>query len=112
MMAKLFIFLLLSFSIATAQSQAFWCGSRSDGNDNSIPSIDPTQLNNYLNAKPIQSRSEKAIQVVVHIVTDDPFQFSYGEVLHQIDILNADFANRSENISKLNSEFLELTGDT
>jgi len=67
--------------------------------------------NNPLEKK-IRSRSEKWLPVVVHVVTNDPQSVSYAQVVHQIEVLNNDFAKKSNNILKLREEFRDLAADT
>ncbi|MEP6794004.1 MAG: M43 family zinc metalloprotease [Saprospiraceae bacterium] len=61
----------------------------------------------------LKSRSEVCYQVVVHIVTRQSATFiSKAQVIHQIDVLNNDFAGKGNNISKLEKEFESLIADT
>ncbi|MGB3080579.1 MAG: M43 family zinc metalloprotease [Saprospiraceae bacterium] len=61
----------------------------------------------------IKTRSEICYQVVVHIVVRQSATFiSNAQVIHQIDVLNNDFAGKGANISKLEKEFEPLISDT
>ncbi|MFZ1676240.1 MAG: M43 family zinc metalloprotease [Saprospiraceae bacterium] len=61
----------------------------------------------------IRTRSEVCYQVVVHIVARESASFiSNAQVIHQIDVLNNDFAGKGANIPKLEKEFLPLISDT
>lgn len=69
-------------------------------------------LEHQLNESRIKNRSEQYFQVVVHVVTRDEFQpVSEAQVIHQIDVLNNDFAGQGENMHKLPSEFKDLAAD-
>lgn len=61
----------------------------------------------------IKTRAEICYQVVVHIVTKPSEGFiSKAQVIHQIDVLNSDFAGRGANIRRLEKEFVPLISDT
>ncbi|HZV71105.1 MAG TPA: M43 family zinc metalloprotease [Saprospiraceae bacterium] len=61
----------------------------------------------------VRPRSETYYQVVVHIITRmGSTPISKAQVIHQIDVLNNDFAGRGENIYKLEEEFKPLITDT
>lgn len=61
----------------------------------------------------IQNRSEQWLPVVVHVVGYEGYQpITEAQVIHQIDVLNNDFAGKGENISKLSDEFENLVTDT
>ena len=67
----------------------------------------------YAKANPsISTRSIVYIPVVIHVVADESVQpVSSAQALQQLDVLNADFAGRGENISKLSDEFVSLIGN-
>jgi hypothetical protein len=88
------------------------CGpeSRMQGADlnNALRSMQ-SQLNEWQNNRPIESREEMAFQVVVHIVlpADIP-SIPESQIVHQIDVLNNDFNARNENIGRLPARFRDL----
>ncbi len=60
----------------------------------------------------IDNRSESYIPVVIHVVMREPMQpVSVAQALQQLDVLNADFGARGNNIGKLRDEFRSLIGD-
>ena len=67
----------------------------------------------HLTTKPsISTRSIVYIPVVIHVVADESVrQVSRAQALQQLDVLNADFAGRGENIPKLPDEFVSLIGN-
>lgn len=97
-------------------SQKYWCKSNdqilSAVEDGSYPVIQE-KINQSIRHPFIQSRSEKWFQVVVHIISREDFKaISRAQVLHQIEVLNQDFAGRGENIFRLSEEFKDLIADT
>src|SRR5689334_499077 len=59
------------------------------------------------------NRSDKWLQVVVHIVLRDAFlPISEAQVIHQIDVLNNDFAGKGENVVRMDDQFRDLNADT
>lgn len=70
------------------------------------------RMQEYATDNWLQARSEKWIRVVVHVVTDDPYDVTRAEVLHQIDVLNRDFEGKGENVVKLPDEFKDLVADS
>ena len=60
----------------------------------------------------IRNRSLVYVPVVIHVVAYDQVQpVSVTQAIQQIDVLNADFAGRGENISKLLDAFVPLVGN-
>lgn len=60
----------------------------------------------------IRNRSVVYIPVVIHVVAREPFQaISVAQATQQLDVVNADFAGRGENRSRLSDEFDHLVGD-
>ena len=60
----------------------------------------------------IESRTAKYFPVVIHVVATDEHQpVSMAQALHQLDVLNADFAGKGENIDRLLSSFSGLVAD-
>ena len=60
----------------------------------------------------IEPRSESYFPVVIHVVMREPLQHvSVAQAIQQLDVLNADFAARGNNIEKLRDEFRPLVGD-
>ncbi len=60
----------------------------------------------------IENRTLKYFPVVIHIVAkEDDSPVSEAQVLHQLDVLNADFAAHGANIDKLLPEFVPLIVD-
>lgn len=106
----LLLFIATSFGLS---GQGYWCyiGHQEAPGDSFLPEF-VDQVRDYESSLSLQHRSEKWIPVVVHVVTDDPYAVTYAKVLHQIDILNSDFAGRGENVFKLPDEFDELVADT
>lgn len=112
MKLRTFILLLLVSLSSVVYSQRDWCISgKSDAIDHdSLQFIDA--LRAYESAGHLQPRSEKWIQVVIHVVTNDPYDINYAEAVQQIDVLNRDFAGAGENVIKLPKEFEHLVSDT
>lgn len=70
------------------------------------------QIRIQLHNHPLTQRSERWLQVVVHVVVKDTLSISHAAIVQQIDVLNNDFARKGENILKLNDEFASLAADT
>lgn len=60
----------------------------------------------------IRNRAIKWIPVVVHDVDRTNNPLSRAQVIHQIDVMNQDFAGRGQNIHRLSEEFESLVADT
>lgn len=105
MLIKVFIIICLWIHFAPIIGQQRWCAVNSIVNEstNSLIENHPSS---------ISSRSEKWFQVVVHDVSKSETPISYAQVVHQIDVLNNDFAKKGANIHKLREEFTDLAADT
>ena len=106
MIRRITFFLVCIICISKNQAQSVWCRAGIDDKQKYLEAIkdqDPYK---------IQWRSERWLPVAVHVVMEDPQSFSYARILHQIDVLNKDFAKKSDNILKLNEEFVDLAADT
>lgn len=58
------------------------------------------------------NRTITYLPVVIHVVADQPYMpVSEAQVLHQLDVLNADFAGMGENVPRINDEFVPLVAD-
>jgi hypothetical protein len=58
-----------------------------------------------------RNRSIVYIPVVIHVVAHDQVSpISVTQAVQQLDVLNADFAGRGENIARLREEFVSLVG--
>lgn len=109
------IIFFLTCCISFAEAQVRWCdldNRLAEIKENGAYDIFLQQLNVYHDQHQIRPRSQKWMQVVVHIVTPDPQSISIAQVVQQIDVLNNDFAKMGENILKLNDEFESLATDT
>ena len=60
----------------------------------------------------MNQRSEVWLPVVFHVVTKEGHHISQAQIIHQLDVLNQDFAYKGENIHKLRDEFKDISGDT
>src|SRR5688500_10199587 len=109
---QLMIFLLSCFCFADAQKRSCYIDSR-------LPEIKANgsydyfleKISSHLSNHAVNERSEKWLQVVVHVVAEDTHAISYAQVVQQIDVLNTDFAKKGNNILKLNEEFVDLAAD-
>ena len=60
----------------------------------------------------VSTRSIVYIPVVIHVVAQPPVMpITVAQAIQQLDVLNADFAGRGENIPKLSDEFVSLIGN-
>ncbi len=99
----------------TLEAQTLWCHSQD-------PTTKPGQQIHYDQivqqvknriGSGIMPRSDSYLPVVIHVVTPKQSpDISTAQILHQIDILNADFAGKGENIHKVPEEFQSRIADT
>jgi hypothetical protein len=69
-------------------------------------------LEQRLSNQKIEFRSLQYFQVVIHVVSRSSVNpISEAQVRNQLDVLNADFAGRGENLGKLLPEFAPLVGN-
>ncbi|MDZ4747377.1 MAG: M43 family zinc metalloprotease [Saprospiraceae bacterium] len=60
----------------------------------------------------IETRTETYFPVVIHVVMREPvIPVSVAQAIQQLDVLNADFAGKGNNIGQLRNEFESLVGD-
>ena len=71
-----------------------------------------TELSIQNKSSIIRPRSERWFHVVVHDVSRSGSPVSDAQIVHQIDLLNNDFAKKGANIHKLREEFQNLAADT
>lgn len=111
---SILMYVLIAFSMP-AFAQESWCDAGSklkSAKENGNYELFLQGIRDQHNSM-VSSRSEIFLPVVVHVVTRPGVPvISYAQVIHQIDVLNNDFAGRGENIPKLAEEFEHLAADT
>lgn len=102
-MRWMLLFLIIC-NIHLTQSQSRFCG-----NDFRYDSV----AINKIESQKIQTRNTITIPVVFHFVLQsDRHVPTRAEILHQLDVVNADFAGQGDNVHKLQSEFIPIKGQS
>jgi hypothetical protein len=70
------------------------------------------QIRDHTAQHALHQRSAVWLPVVFHVVTKAGQHISHAQIIHQLDVLNQDFANKGENIHKLRDEFRDISADT
>ncbi|MEO5905440.1 MAG: zinc-dependent metalloprotease [Saprospiraceae bacterium] len=112
-MKLIFIHIIILLLTQLSSAQKPWCDFDSKLTCASRYQLYLIDKEHQINEDKITTRSDQYFQVVVHVVTREGFQHvSEAQVIHQIDILNNDFAGQGENIHKLPAEFKDLAADS
>ena len=100
-----FLFCLYS---TTLEAQEIWCRSQDpviQSDHKAIYDQIVLQVREHVGSG-IRLRSDSYLPVVVHVVTPKGSpDISTAQILHQIDVLNADFSGDGENVHKVPEEF-------
>ena len=111
-MRYFFTCVLLAWCILI-KAQSPWCGASQYQADHDSYQSFLQKVKTAGDHPSIQFRTKKYFQVVIHVVARDGFQpVSVAQVQQQLDVLNADFAARGENIGKLQEQFIDLVQDS